>query len=778
MTTTLYPPVLEKSLPAFDKRIENYKISFQLPSFISYSDIGHIQIKINSQNGESLGNPSLYPDHIIYKDISQISQMDNSLTINTLTDLREGGWTEGSLYKIQMRLGEKRFDISSDAQNYEYAFNVWKQTIGSVSEWSNLLITKALEAPTVQIVSENSSIEITDMPTFYGMVLMPEINNEIIDKVKYDIYEEGVFLETSNWIAYSDSGYRFKHKLSNDKNYSAFFSIHTLNNYEKTSSSYEFKIAQTALGELNEVSISAKENKESGYIELFMTSTESQTGIFVISRASEKDDYLVWEDIRFLNYSKATSFDKTLIYKDFLVENGVKYKYAIQQERTSFRTKSVETDAVSVNYEYAFLSDGVHQLALKYDTKLSSFKKTVLATKQDTIGSLYPTIMRNGAAYYAEFPISGTISLNQDLEENTFLTKKEIVVGDEVFYEYYYDNELLFTLEEEYILNLPRERQTYLEKVFRDKVEQFLNNGNYKIYRSSTEGNFIVSLINVSLAPKENLERMIYSFSATAYEVAPFDISFLREIGVINSQEEILKEKNENEKEQVVEEYFGQLVDSDEDIISVIQNEIAHLRVREGYEYQLLDITSIKIESNNVNPVRFLVNNKEFLLAPNHSYILTNKDSKINNVKIIEGKEGASIMYTYNTKLILKSSQYITKTVFFQEWGQIENIWNQEIDILDEIRQEITNKAKNKYNTDSLEVIVDGFSRLKIETTEGVKFSVNDTREIVIGPTGIYELTQQEALGIKKLVLKTIPAYVIVDYICIVEVDINIPKGE
>jgi hypothetical protein len=50
---------------------------------------------------------------------------------------------------------------------------------------------------------------------------------------------------------------------------------------------------------------------------------------------------------------------------------------------------------------------------------MSTFKKNILATKTETIGSKYPTIVRNGYVNYAEFPITGLISLAMD-ESFTF----------------------------------------------------------------------------------------------------------------------------------------------------------------------------------------------------------------------------------------------------------------------------------------------------------------------------------------------------------------------
>mgnify|MGYP004468642685 CR=1 FL=1 len=41
----------------------------------------------------------------------------------------------------------------------------------------------------------------------------------------------------------------------------------------------------------------------------------------------------------------------------------------------------------------------------------------------------------------------------------------------------------------------------YMERIYRHWVEEFLNDGGYKLFKSATEGNHIVTLTNVSWTP-------------------------------------------------------------------------------------------------------------------------------------------------------------------------------------------------------------------------------------------------------------------------------------
>jgi len=56
------------------------------------------------------------------------------------------------------------------------------------------------------------------------------------------------------------------------------------------------------------------------------------------------------------------------------------------------------------------------------------------------------------------------------------------------------------------------------ERKFKLEVLDWLNNGKPKLFRSPTEGNYVIRLMNVSLSPNDTLGRAIHSFSATGYE--------------------------------------------------------------------------------------------------------------------------------------------------------------------------------------------------------------------------------------------------------------------
>jgi hypothetical protein len=72
-----------------------------------------------------------------------------------------------------------------------------------------------------------------------------------------------------------------------------------------------------------------------------------------------------------------------------------------------------------------------------------------------------------------------------------------------------------------------------LERDFKLEVLNWLNDGKPKLFRSAAEGNYLVRLMSVSLTPEERLGRMLHTFNATAYEMAPCTAKSLLEHDII-----------------------------------------------------------------------------------------------------------------------------------------------------------------------------------------------------------------------------------------------------
>lgn len=561
MPISIYPPTLQSSQPAFLYNVTEYPIYFSLQKITSFQDIGHIQIRVVRQtNNRSVINTNIYPDGIIYKSPSEITKDGHKYSINILRSELIEPWQQGQLYKVQMRFGvNAKYEDKSQ-------FATWKKEqidYNAFSEWSTVMIIKPIDRPDIAIQNAQSiqqdvisteRIESTLTPLFESSYTIDSINNEPLDRYKFDLYSGSEIdnvnlLESSGWVQYNaveNAGisYRFKHVLTNYENYTVIYSIRTINGYEDSAEPYVFMASQAYLDELENVILRVNSTdaycKENGCIRLYLNTFDlNLSGSYVITRSSEKTNYTIWEDLQYLTYLDQ-AFNNEIIYTDFTVESGVKYKYAFQEENArGLRTTPLYeygNNPHYVDFEYSYIYRDGLQLTLKYNQQLNSFKHTTLTTKQDTLGSRYPHLSRNGYAYYAEFPIQGLISFQMDNYQTFFQLQED---------GYYYKNELVIPLDK--FGDIDEQHRTdlrintdltsdniFVERKFREKVEEFLNDFDYKLYKSSTEGNIIIGLMNISLTPKKELGRMIFDFSGTAYEVLECNISNMDEFGIIN----------------------------------------------------------------------------------------------------------------------------------------------------------------------------------------------------------------------------------------------------
>ena len=557
----LFAPILASSQPAFVPQ-DNYPVTFSLSSFNSWNEVTGVEIKINNQANDSSivkvtqlsENTYLNAGYILRK--TNFIKNGSSGTVN-ITNEDITSWKPGNLYKIQMRF--------YDDTTY--------------SEWSNVMIVKPIHAPTLSIATITNKTVLSLSPLFEALTSFDVSDKEMEEKFNFLLYNNNALVEESGWITHTEQidKYRFKTILNTEatNKYKLIYKIVSINGFESSLES-SFEVRTLTLNEKIELETEnalIKDNENACAV-LNITPKEGTelTGTYVITRASEKTNFAVWEDVKYIQFKdfKHNIGNNINVYtfRDFTVENGVAYKYAIQRETsTGYRTNAVsigkDTDTIAVEYEYGYLvGDDSLQLKLKFNTEISSFKHTKLENKADTLGSKYPTISRNGYADYAEFPLSGLITFHMDEDCLTFLKFAEDG--------FYYKNNLIIpknklmqnkrrTSQEEsdekigtqdlpsYIIdyNLTSE-SIQVEKAFREAVLDFLGNGNYKLFKSPTEGNILISLINVSLSPENTLGRMIYKFSATAYEVGDTSLETLNKFNVIDcgSYEEVTNSEN------------------------------------------------------------------------------------------------------------------------------------------------------------------------------------------------------------------------------------------
>lgn len=250
--------------------------------------------------------------------------------------------------------------------------------------------------------------------------------------------------------------------------------------------------------------------------------SNNYTGTLIIRRSDSKSNFTSWVDIKTIECNQ-TDINGLGLFYDYTVESGVWYLYALQTLRNGNRSillfpmnQGVEMRNPSLrNFEYSFLlGENNQQLKLKFDNTMGSYKIQQMESKFETIGNRFPYTSRNAALNYKLFPINGLISYMMD-DNKLFCDKKVIYTYDDIvgLYKDYESNNRI-TYNSNYIY----------ERDFRNKVIEFLINGKPKVFKSPTEGNVIVRLMEVNFVPNQSLDRMIYSFTSNGNEIAESNI--------------------------------------------------------------------------------------------------------------------------------------------------------------------------------------------------------------------------------------------------------------
>ena len=376
----------------------------------------------------------------------------------------------------------------------------------------------------------------------------------------------------------SQDEFSFPSDLIHGKIYYIQYSVITNNNLEVFSPKYRIMQKRSIAPEIY-ATVNATMNYENGYVDVQLVGEQDAdgmekgaTGSFLLTRSCSDDNFTVWSEIlRFGLHGQRPSRD---LYRDFTVEQGKTYLYSLQQYNdTGLYSARIKSNKVYADFEDAFLFDGERQLKIKYNPKISSFKTGYLETKVNTIGSQFPFIFRNGNVAYKEFPLSGLISYQSD-EMNLFMkdvdlgldgeltsnkrpgsfrddieasnkyfedlfnlasgTPSATMSSEEISDNFYARKNLKDNIDDYKIRTTSLVSYNILaERKFKLEVLDWLNNGKPKLFRSPTEGNYLVRLMNVSLSPEETTGRMLHTFSSTAYEIAECTYENLGVHGII-----------------------------------------------------------------------------------------------------------------------------------------------------------------------------------------------------------------------------------------------------
>lgn len=506
----LYPPNIEGTLPAFTGN--KLVIPYSMNRAVSFSEVKGFNVKIKSINSNSL----LYS----FSTDNQLDDCTGTFTQDTVTFYfpEEGNkFNIGQYYKIQI------------------AYFTADDNTKVIGYYSTVGVTKYTAEPEIAIEGLEAHKINTHIYEYMGKYSMQHDTLEKVYSYRFDLTDTNhKIIKTSGELIHNSTNddlyesydyFDINQDLEENKAYYLKYTVTTLNGLVRSSPNYRIMQKRSIDPDLK-ADLIASLNFDNGYVNLSLVGKTDDsgneyaaTGDYKILRASEEDGYTTWTEIlKFALYGEKPS---RWLWKDFTIRQGVNYKYGIQQYNGKVSSNRIESETIYVDFEDAFLYDGERQLKIKYNPKVSSFKDTLLETATNTIGNKYPFIFRNGNVKYKQFPISGLISYQMD-EEKLFMSNNS------------------YTMEVA-THNLTGENIA-AERDFKLNVLDWLNDGKPKIFRSPTEGNYIVRLLNVSLSPTDTVGRMLHTFSATAYEVEEFNYSTLGDLGFLQTSDPTIEQ--------------------------------------------------------------------------------------------------------------------------------------------------------------------------------------------------------------------------------------------
>lgn len=768
----LYPPILASYMPAF-VRTTACRIYFSLSNYNNVNEIQNVQIVISNQNNNlSALSSNLYPAGIKIATMqldSEIKGDDKYYVTIEPTDLRGGNFEINQYYKVQLRFtGVEATTLGGMNQIASWLINNQQY----FSEWSTVCLIKGIQKPEINLKgfdlennNEDDIIFTSEVLDFVGQMYYSE--NVDIEKEALKFFRIKIFIIGKNESVY-DSGdvytniynpneinYELKTLLENGIHYKLIFEYTTTNDYFNFKE-YTFTILQNVADALNAtVEVEAEEDLGRIKVNVVATVTEPFFGNLTIRRSSSESNFTVWEDVKQVTLTDGEILNYS--WYDYTVKSGVWYRYCAQRRNSKGDRGAIVLNRrpVMIVFQDIFLSNDKMQIKVKYNPSISSFQTVISESRIETLGGQYPIIRRNGNLKYKTFPISGLITAFCD-EEGLFLNKENI-----------YGTETLVNLYQDY--NEENQIDEYkdfiYEREFREKIMDFLYDNSIKLFRSTTEGNILVKIMDISFSPNESLGRMLYTFNATAYEVDECTLEKCEQYGiqVIGNYSSYLKTTFTK---------IGQIQDSiiaNQNVFSLINEKYQNLST-EKYINTLKRLIWARLDFNSPPYLIKTTLNGDMIKLP-----LSEKPTEdtvlgyiayINgNVTLISAKgfyelidediEITSISFPYDTDVTIdyiaeftqteNTSSIFQKMYFYTKVGQLRNNFNIEENAFLQIYQKYLIEATTykQYLLSLDRVILEGIPGTVVYIKDSFD---NSFFKHIIGPTGILEFYDEEAI--------------------------------
>lgn len=548
LNNILYPPIIDTAMPGFvaDNGVDVY---FSISDYNSIEDIANAQITITNQyNNLSALDKTKYPSEIMLKEILDTNPHPGQpyhVHINK-TDMVNSNFEINMYYKVQIRFTSDEADpvpVDWEDPTVSQAIDSWlTNNLEDFSEWSTVCLIRAIAQPTLSVsgfdmVEGHIVWSMANSQLIGTLTFADEAETDLLNNYQVKLFNSDNELLSDSGILYNDNFnnfnsfiYNFKYGFEVGENY--YFTVYyQTNTLYQSSTTISFDVIADG-GDDQGFRFSPKVDIENARMIINISrdiNQEAYTGKIVLRRTSSESNFTIWEDLFTAQYVDVVDVKKK--WYDETIQSGVWYKYALQLININNNRGYIKINErpFIINFDDIYLTTKDRQLKIKFDPNIGSFKRVISEQKIDTIGSQYPFIRRNGAINYAQFPIGGLISFQMD-EEHAFITDEELFKYKDLVRKYEKHNQ-----DEDNNPDYPvTDANDFIkEKRFRDAVIKFLNDGEVKLFRSPTEGNYLIQLMDINFTPNQQLGRMIWSFSANAIEVAEDTVDNYEEYGII-----------------------------------------------------------------------------------------------------------------------------------------------------------------------------------------------------------------------------------------------------
>lgn len=567
---TLYPPIVDTCAPVFLKTSESTcKIWFSYSPYMeTLTDKikSHIfmQVSINDQKTnktvlsakEWSTGIGLFEIHDAPEGTKEFAAEMKYIEI-TDKDIK-GGFATKTIYKAQLR-----FLYANTLADAIGLTQRGSATRSDYSEWSTVTLLKCIQEPIVYIFTldaESDAANSLSKPlvinspllNISGQIVFEKDESETVktctlrlNKINFDENNkevdtliESVTLNINQYNNSNSFNYKFKKMLDNglywlDISYITKNGYSSLENIENPYQNrecgvyLEIDVKEGQEPPLKNINIETDRNNGRITIEATVDEAISSDTIITIVRSDSNSRFEDWEEI----YTYLYKAGEKIKFEDRTIESGVWYKYNFQviDRKTAARSRFLDENKykptpLMMIFDDVFLTSGDKQLKITLNNELGSLSYNLQESKTDTIGSQFPWIRRNGAIKYRTFSLGGLISYLGNNEVIQIADEKTGQIVDKNMSGLFYTKEELLSSElyEKYNLenNINDYNDIMLEKTFRDKVMDFLLEDRPLLFRSATEGNILIRLMDLSFSPNTQLKNYIYSFGSTAVEIA------------------------------------------------------------------------------------------------------------------------------------------------------------------------------------------------------------------------------------------------------------------